>query len=130
MKYQKLSRCLEWKKQPEQELIKGRADKLQGLKVVDRIQLPVEKEKKKDAPVASSDTQKDKAKSPRKRISSLTISKANKTRVNQVVAKGPSTSATAATRKCPASPCSEGRTNRKRNSRSDPGNACQTQRWK
>jgi len=51
---------------PEQELIKGRADKLQGLKVLDRIQLP---EKKKDAPVASSDTQKDsKAKRPRKRI--------------------------------------------------------------
>lgn len=55
-------------KQPEQELIKGRADKLQGLKVLDRIQLP---EKKKDAPVASSDTQKDKqGKRPRKRISS------------------------------------------------------------
>lgn len=60
------------KPHPEQELIKGRADKLQGLKVVDRIQLPVEKEKKKDAPVASSDTQKDnKAKRPRKRISSF-----------------------------------------------------------
>src|SRR5688572_28773142 len=56
-------------KLPEQELIKGRADKLQGLKVVDRIQLPVEKDKKKDAPVASSDTQKDnKQKQPRKRI--------------------------------------------------------------
>ena len=53
-------------KLPEQELIKGRADKLQGLKVLDRIQLP---EKKKDAPVASSDTQKDnKGKRPRKRI--------------------------------------------------------------
>lgn len=53
-------------KHPEQELIKGRADKLQGLKVLDRIQLP---EKKKDAPVASSDTQKDnKGKRPRKRI--------------------------------------------------------------
>ncbi|WP_276368417.1 translation initiation factor IF-2 [Chryseolinea sp. H1M3-3] len=58
-------------KQPEQELIKARADKLQGLKVVDRIQLPVEKEKKKDAPVASSDLQKDKAKRPRKRITSF-----------------------------------------------------------
>ncbi len=55
-------------KQPDQELIKGRADKLQGLKVLDRIQLP---EKKKDAPVASSDTQKDnKGKRPRKRIAS------------------------------------------------------------
>ncbi|MEJ7643037.1 MAG: translation initiation factor IF-2 [Chryseolinea sp.] len=53
-------------KLPEQELIKGRADKLQGLKVLDRITLP---EKKKDAPVASSDTQKDKTgKRPRKRI--------------------------------------------------------------
>lgn len=59
---------VEEEKQPEQELIKGRADKLQGLKVLDRIQLP---EKKKDAPVASSDTQKDnKGKRPRKRIAS------------------------------------------------------------
>ena len=71
MKYQKLSHHQAIEKQPEQELIKARADKLQGLKVVDRIQLPVEKEKKKDAPVASSDTQKDKAKRPRKRISSF-----------------------------------------------------------
>jgi len=55
-------------KQQDQDLIKGRADKLQGLKVLDRIQLP---EKKKDAPVASSDTQKDnKSKRPRKRIAS------------------------------------------------------------
>lgn len=51
---------------PEQELIKARADKLKGLKVVDKIELPVDK--KKDAPVASSDTQKDKGKRPRKRI--------------------------------------------------------------
>jgi translation initiation factor IF-2 len=67
----KVEPSLGMEKQPEQELIKARADKLQGLKVVDRIQLPVEKEKKKDAPVASSDTQKDKAKRPRKRISSF-----------------------------------------------------------
>jgi translation initiation factor IF-2 len=54
---------------PEQELIKARADKLKGLKVVDKIELPVDK--KKDAPVASSDTQKDnKGKRPRKRIPS------------------------------------------------------------
>ena len=55
---------------PEQELIKAKADKLQGLKVVDRIELPAEKEKKKDQPVASSDTGKDdrKGKRPRKRI--------------------------------------------------------------
>lgn len=54
---------------PEQELIKARADKLKGLKVVDKIELPVDK--KKDAPVASSDLQKDnKGKRPRKRIPS------------------------------------------------------------
>ncbi len=53
--------------QPEQELIKARADKLKGLKVVDKIELPVDK--KKEAPVASSDLAKDaKGKRPRKRI--------------------------------------------------------------
>ncbi len=53
---------------PEQELIKARADKLQGLKVVDRIELP--KDKKKDQPVASSDKKEDarKGKRPRRRI--------------------------------------------------------------
>ncbi len=59
-------------KQPEpQEVIKAKADKLKGLKVVDKIELPVEKEKKKDTPpVASSDLSKEdrKAKRPRKRI--------------------------------------------------------------
>jgi translation initiation factor IF-2 len=51
----------------EQELIKAKADRLKGLKVVDKIELPVDR--KKDAPVASSDTQKDnKGKRPRKRI--------------------------------------------------------------
>src|SRR5690606_11985012 len=54
--------------QPEQELIKARADKLKGLKVVDKIELPVDK--RKEAPVASSDIQKDKGKRPRKRIPS------------------------------------------------------------
>ncbi|MBT1698637.1 translation initiation factor IF-2 [Fulvivirgaceae bacterium PWU4] len=58
--------------QPEQELIKAKADKLKGLKVVDKIELPVEKEKKKDGPVASSDLKEDrKGKRPRKRISSV-----------------------------------------------------------
>jgi translation initiation factor IF-2 len=52
---------------PEQEVIKARADKLKGLKVVDRIELPVEK--KKEQPVASSDLNDDKkGKRPRKRI--------------------------------------------------------------
>ena len=55
-------------KQPEQELIKARADKLKGLKVVDKIELPVEK-KKETPPVASSDLKEDrKGKRPRKRI--------------------------------------------------------------
>jgi translation initiation factor IF-2 len=55
-------------KQPDvQETIKARADKLKGLKVVDKIELPVEK--KKEAPVASSEAKDDrKGKRPRKRI--------------------------------------------------------------
>jgi translation initiation factor IF-2 len=63
---------VEPEKQPEQELIKAKADKLKGLKVVDKIDLPVEKEKKKDGgPVASSDLKEDrKGKRPRKRIAS------------------------------------------------------------
>ncbi|HEU5147818.1 MAG TPA: translation initiation factor IF-2 [Chryseosolibacter sp.] len=53
-------------KQPEQELIKAKADRLKGLKVVDKIELPVEKKKE---PVASSDLKEDrKGKRPRKRI--------------------------------------------------------------
>src|SRR5690349_1814160 len=55
-------------KQPEQELIKAKADKLKGLKVVDKIELPVEK-KKEASPLASSDLKEDrKGKRPRKRI--------------------------------------------------------------
>ena len=54
-------------KLPEQELIKAKADRLQGLKVLDRIELPADKEKK--SPVASSDIRKDNSgKRPRKRI--------------------------------------------------------------
>ncbi len=57
-------------KTPEQELIKAKADKLKGLKVVDKIELPVEK--KKEAPVASSDLKDDrKGKRPRKRIATV-----------------------------------------------------------
>jgi translation initiation factor IF-2 len=60
-------------KQPEQqELIKARADKLKGLKVVDKIELPAEK-KKETPPVASSDLKEDrKGKRPRKRIATDT----------------------------------------------------------
>ncbi len=58
-------------KQQEQELIKAKADKLKGLKVVDRIELPAEKEKKKEQPVASSDLRDDKKKRPRKRLPSV-----------------------------------------------------------
>ena len=51
----------------EQEIIKAKASRLQGLKVVDRIQLP--EEKKRDQPVASSDSRDDaRKKRPRKRI--------------------------------------------------------------
>jgi translation initiation factor IF-2 len=59
-------------KLPEQELIKAKADKLKGLKVVDKIELPAEKEKKKEAPPATSADNKDdrKGKRPRKRITS------------------------------------------------------------
>ena len=58
------------KESDQQELIKAKADKLKGLKVVDKIELPVEK--KKEAPVASSSEAKDdrKGKRPRKRIPS------------------------------------------------------------
>jgi translation initiation factor IF-2 len=61
-------------KQPDpQELIKAKADKLKGLKVVDKIELPVDK--KKEAPAASStaETKDDrKGKRPRKRIAPST----------------------------------------------------------
>lgn len=54
---------------PEQELIKAKADRLQGLKVVDRIELPAEK--KKDQPIASSDLRNEaQKKRPRKRLPS------------------------------------------------------------
>ncbi|MEX2335859.1 MAG: translation initiation factor IF-2 [Fulvivirga sp.] len=63
----------EQKEVPKEEkstLIEARADKLKGLKVVGKIELPVEKDKKKDKPVASSDDRKEqkKKKRPRKRI--------------------------------------------------------------
>jgi translation initiation factor IF-2 len=54
-------------KQPEQELIKAKADELKGLKVVGRIELPAEK--KKEAPSTQQGNQDDrKGKRPRKRI--------------------------------------------------------------
>ncbi|MBS1542866.1 MAG: translation initiation factor IF-2 [Bacteroidetes bacterium] len=52
---------------PELEVIKAKADKLQGLKVVDRIDLPVEKK-----PAASAESKDDaRKKRPRKRITSV-----------------------------------------------------------
>jgi len=58
----------------ELELIKAKANKLQGLKVVDKIELPVEK--KKEQPVASSDLSKGAAqKRPRKRLPNFTDQK-------------------------------------------------------
>jgi translation initiation factor IF-2 len=54
-------------KAPEQELIKAKAERLQGLKVVDRIELP--SEKKKEQPIASSDPRSEaQKKRPRKRL--------------------------------------------------------------
>lgn len=57
------------KKPVEEEVIKAKADRLGGLKVLDKIDLPKEPEKK-GKPVASSD--KDKKKRPRKRIANDT----------------------------------------------------------
>jgi translation initiation factor IF-2 len=51
---------------PELELIKAKADKLQGLKVVDKINLPPPAEKKP----AAQDNKEDRKKRPRKRIPS------------------------------------------------------------
>ncbi len=50
----------------ESGLIEAKADKLKGLKVIGKIELPTKKDKSK--PVASSDDKKDKKKRPRKRI--------------------------------------------------------------
>ncbi|MEQ9466031.1 MAG: translation initiation factor IF-2 [Ekhidna sp.] len=50
----------------EKEVIKAKADVLRGLKVLDKIELPKDKPK----PVASSDSNQDRKKRPRKRIQS------------------------------------------------------------
>ncbi|CAN5624224.1 hypothetical protein BH10BAC4_BH10BAC4_06590 [soil metagenome] len=57
---------------PEQELIKAKADKLQGLKVLDRIDLPTEK---KSTPQQDNNKQDDRKKRPRKRIPSANDNK-------------------------------------------------------
>lgn len=51
---------------PQKEVIKAKADSLRGLKVLDKIELPKDKPK----PVASSDSNQDRKKRPRKRIQS------------------------------------------------------------
>jgi translation initiation factor IF-2 len=53
-------------KQPEQELIKAKADELKGLKVIGKIELPAEK--KKEAPSQQGNQDDRKGKRPRKRI--------------------------------------------------------------
>ena len=53
-------------KEPQKEVIKAKADSLRGLKVLDKIELPKDKPK----PVASSDSNQDRKKRPRKRIQS------------------------------------------------------------
>ena len=70
-----------------QELIEAKADKLKGLKVVGKIDLP--KKKKPDAPVASSDDKKDKKKRPRKRIARQK-NKGEKGRPQKVLKEEPS----------------------------------------
>jgi translation initiation factor IF-2 len=60
----------EVKAEEPQEVIKAKADKLQGLKVLDKISLPTPADKKKD-PVASSDIRDEKGKRPRKRIANV-----------------------------------------------------------
>lgn len=52
-------------------VIRGEAEKLQGLKVLGKIELPLDKDKKKQKPIASSD-EKDKNKRKRKRIKNNT----------------------------------------------------------
>ena len=54
---------------PQNKVIEARADKLKGLKVVGKIDLPKDTRKEKPKPVASSDQSGDKKKRPRKRIS-------------------------------------------------------------
>jgi len=66
IKVEKVEKAPEPVVEVEQELIKAKADKLKGLKVVDRIELPVEK--KKEAPSTSSNANDDRKKRPRKRI--------------------------------------------------------------
>jgi len=55
---------------PTGKVIEARADKLKGLKVVGKIELPKNTRKDKPKPVASSDQNGDKKKRPRKRITS------------------------------------------------------------
>jgi translation initiation factor IF-2 len=66
----------------ELELIKAKADKLQGLNVLGRIELPADK--KKDNPVASSDLRDANKKRPRKRLPSPSDNKGgNQTNAGQ-----------------------------------------------
>mgnify|MGYP005748218473 CR=1 FL=1 len=53
---------------PEEQLIAAKADSLKGLTVLGKIELPVERSKKKGGPVASSDERNRDKKRPRKRI--------------------------------------------------------------
>jgi translation initiation factor IF-2 len=71
----------------ELELIKARADRLKGLKVVDKIELPAEK--KKDQPVASSDKREDagRKKRPRKRITNFKNEKGDQRQKRPAVQK-------------------------------------------
>ena len=74
--------------QKEKEVIKAKADSLRGLKVLDKIELPVDKPK----PVASSDQNQDRKKRPRKRINSGNPTNNRGQRPNQNQGQGRSSS--------------------------------------
>lgn len=84
----------EKKPEPEEKkrVIEAKADKLKGLKVVGKIDLPVEKDKKKDKPVASSDDRKEqkKKKRPRKRIPRQDVQDRGKGRKARIEKEEPS----------------------------------------
>jgi len=84
---------------PELELIKAKADKLQGLKVLDRIDLPQEKKSPQQESKAAAD---DRKKRPRKRIPSANEGNKSAPRTNERSSGGTQTgSGTAAPRRAP-----------------------------
>ncbi len=84
---------------PELELIKAKADKLQGLKVLDRIDLPQEK---KSTPQQDNKNDSNRTKRPRKRIPSANDNKSTpRTGDRSSTGGGSTTGGTAAPRRAP-----------------------------